>query len=143
MNKKPMENKEGIQFNQLMRERTLTMSIGVFNLFVDKRFTQSSRPVINQVIRSSSSVASNFRAATRARSDAEFYSKICIVMEECDETQFWFDYLQKINIIKSEEVKHVKSEIDQLVKIFSSIKKKLKEKQKGLLEEKMKNRGNC
>jgi four helix bundle protein len=138
-----MENKERNQFNQLMRERTLTMSIGVFNLFVDKRFTQSSRPVINQVIRSSSSVASNFRAATRARSDAEFYSKICIVVEECDETQFWFDYLQKINIIKSEEVKHVKSEIDQLVKIFSSIKKKLKEKQKGLLEEKMKNRENC
>jgi len=138
-----MENKEGIQFNQLMRERTLTMSVGVFNLFVDKRFTQSSRPVINQLIRSSSSVASNFRAATRARSDAEFYSKICIVVEECDETQFWFDYLQKINIIKNEEVKHVKSEIDQLVKIFSSIKKKLKEKQKGLLEEKLKNRENC
>ena len=126
-----MENKERNQFNQLMRERTLTMSVGVFNLFVDKRFTQSSRPVINQLIRSSSSVASNFRAATRARSDAEFYSKICIVMEECDETQFWFDYLQKINILKTEEVKHVKSEIDQLVKIFSSIKKKLKEKQKG------------
>ena len=53
-------------------------------------------------------------------------------MEECDETQFWFDYLQKINILKTEEVKHVKSEIDQLVKIFSSIKKKLKEKQKGI-----------
>jgi four helix bundle protein len=126
-----------------MRERTLTMSIGVFNLFVDKRFTQSSRPIINQLIRSSSSVASNFRAATRARSDAEFYSKICIVMEECDETQFWFDYLQKINIIKSEEVKHVKSEIDQLVKIFSSIKKKLKKKQKGLLEKKLNNWKNC
>jgi len=138
-----MENQERNQFNQLMRERTLSMSVGVFNLFVDKRFTQSSRPIINQLIRSSSSVASNFRAATRARSDAEFYSKICIVVEECDETQFWFDYLQKINIINSEEVKHVKSEIDQLVKIFSSIKKKLKEKQKGLLEEKLKNRGNC
>ncbi len=129
-----MENQERNQFNQRMRERTLSMSVGVFNLFVDKRFTQSSRPVINQVIRSSSSVASNFRAATRARSDAEFYSKICIVVEECDETQFWFDYLQKINIIKSEEVKHVKSEIDQLVKIFSTIKKKLKEKQKDCLK---------
>jgi four helix bundle protein len=137
-----MENKESNQFNQLMRERTLTMSVGVFNLFVDERFTQSSRPVINQLIRRSSSVASNFRAATRARSDAEFYSKICIVMEECDETQFWFDYLQKINIIKSEEVKNVKSEIDQLVKIFSSIKNKLKEKQKGLPDGKLRNRGN-
>ena len=51
-------------------------------------------------------------------------------MEECDETQFWFDYLLRINLIKSEEVNDLKSEIDQLVKIFSSIKKKLKEKQK-------------
>jgi len=49
---------------------------------------------VNQIIRSSSSVAANFRAATRARSDAAFYAKICIVVEECDETLFWLDYLK-------------------------------------------------
>lgn len=134
-----MEKSEKGQFNEQIRERTIKMAVDIHELFISKTVSPITRPIVNQIIRSSASVASNFRAATRARSDAEFYSKICIVVEECDETQFWFDYLQKINIIKSEEVKHVKSEIDQLVKIFSSIKKKLKEKQKGLFAEKLKN----
>lgn len=124
-----MEYLEKNLFNQKMRDRTMEMSVGVFNFFTGKKFPQSCRSVINQLIRSSSSVASNFRAATRARSDGEFYSKICIVMEECDETQFWFDYLKNIKIIKEDEMIEVKSEIDQLVRIFSSIKKKLKDKQ--------------
>lgn len=138
-----MEKSDWGQFNEQIRERTIKIAVDIHELFISKTVSPITRPIVNQIIRSSASVASNYRAATRSRSDAEFYSKICIVVEECDETQFWFDYLQKINIIKSEEVKHVKSEIDQLVKIFSSIKKKLTEKQKGLLEEKMKNRGNC
>jgi four helix bundle protein len=44
--------------------------------------------MIQQISRNSSSVAANWRAAIRARSDAEFYSKICIVAEESDETHF-------------------------------------------------------
>ena len=125
-----MENPDKQNFNEKMRERTLSMAIKVHDLFNSKKINILDQPLIHQLTRSSSSVAANLRAATRARSDAEFYSKICIVMEECDETQFWFDYLLRINLIKSEEVNDLKSEIDQLVKIFSSIKKKLKEKQK-------------
>jgi four helix bundle protein len=56
-------------------------------------------------LRSSSSVAANWRVATRARSDAEFYSKICIVAEECDETQFWFEYLNQISVVTDQESK--------------------------------------
>jgi len=62
-------------------------------------FTITS-PIVKQVIRSSSSVASNYRVATRSRSDAEFYPKICIVLEEIDETQFWLDYLARVNLVK-------------------------------------------
>ena len=127
-----MENHEVKQFNQIMRDRTFAMSVAVYNLFVNKRFTQSSRPLINQMIRSSTSVAANFRAAARSRSDAEFYSKICIVVEECDETQFWFDFLLQTGILNREDTRDLRSEVDELMRMFSSMKKKMREKQEKL-----------
>ncbi|MGA3014508.1 MAG: four helix bundle protein [Bacteroidales bacterium] len=115
-----------LNFNQQMRERTLSMSVHVHDLLQHKKITQLNRSMVQQLLRSSSSVAANWRAAARARSDAEFYSKVCIVAEECDETQFWFEYLGRISVVTDSEIKILASEIDQLVKIFTSIKKKLK-----------------
>ena len=123
-----MENLGKENFNDKMRERTLTMAVKVHKLFRSRKITLLDRTVIHQLTRSSSSVAANFRAATRARSDAEFYSKICVVVEECDETQFWFDYLLRIGLITTSEIGELLNEIEQLVKIFTSIKKKMREK---------------
>jgi four helix bundle protein len=123
-----MENLGKENFNDKMRERTLTMAVKVHELFRSRKITLLDRPVIHQLTRSSSSVAANFRAATRARSDAEFYSKICVVVEECDETQFWFNYLLRIGLITTSEIGELLNEIEQLVKIFTSIKKKMREK---------------
>jgi four helix bundle protein len=58
----------------------------------------------------------------------EFYSKICIVVEESDETKFWFDYLIRVRVLNEDETKPLQNEIEQLVRLFSSIKKKMKEK---------------
>jgi four helix bundle protein len=115
-------------FNDKMCERTLTMAVKVHELWKSRKITFLDRPVIHQLTRSSSSVAANFRAATRARSDAEFYSKICVVVEECDETQFWFNYLLRIGLITTSEIDELLNEIEQLVKIFTSIKKKMRDK---------------
>jgi four helix bundle protein len=104
------------------------MAVKVHELCKSRKITLLDRPVIHQLTRSSSSVAANFRAATRARSDAEFYSKICVVVEECDESQFWFGYLLRIGLITISEIGELLNEIDQLVKIFTSIKQKMKEK---------------
>ena len=56
-------------------------------------------------------MAANFWAATRTRSDAEFYAKICIVVEECDETLFWLDYLIRINLLNAAKTKEIHSEV--------------------------------
>jgi four helix bundle protein len=104
------------------------MAVGVHGLFQSKKVIQINRTMIHQLIRSSSSVAANCRAATRARSNAEFYSKTCIVVEECDETQFWFDYLIRIDLLTDSETETLRNEVDQLVKIFTAIKKKMKDK---------------
>ena len=66
--------------------------------------------------------------ATRGRSDAEFYSKICIVVEEADETKFRLDYFVRIEVLPEHETKQLRNEVEQLVRLFSSIKRKMKEK---------------
>jgi len=91
-----------------------------------KTFNDLNRIPVKQLVRSSSSVAANFSSATRGRSEAEFYSKICIVTEECDECLFWIGYLLDTGIIHISETKALQNEADELLRIFSSIKKKLR-----------------
>lgn len=86
------------------------------------------RPIVNQLIRSSSSVAANYRAATRALSDSEFFAKICIVTEEADETLFWLEYLILIQLLDGDKIASLLDEIDQLVRLFVKIKRKMAEK---------------
>ena len=119
---------ENIHFNEQLRERTMKMAVNVRNLLKSEKFIPIDRPFINQLIRSSSSVAANYRSATRGRSDAEFYAKICIVLEETDETLFWIDYLLKLKVLNEIDAMKIRDEVEQLVRLFSSIRKKMKEK---------------
>lgn len=123
-----MENNSQPNFNEHIRERTLKMSLEVYNLLAKKQVSEITRPIIHQIIRSSSSVASNYRAATRGRSDSEFFSKICIVVEECDETKFWLEYLTRVGLFNQPETMILRSEVEELIKLFTATKKKMKEK---------------
>ena len=123
-----METIKKGQFNEQIRERTITMAVEIHQLMVNLKVSPVTRPIVKQLIRSSSSVAANYRAATRSRSDAEFYSKICIVVEEVDETQFWLDYLSRINLLKKETNQDLFNEVEELVRLFTSIRSKMKEK---------------
>ena len=106
----------------------MVAALAIYKLLISKKPVYVNQSVVNQLIRSSSSMAANYRSATRGRSDAEFYSKICIVVEECDETQFWLEYLVRANFILETETKDICAEIEQLIKIFSAVKKTMKEK---------------
>ena len=123
-----MEKSGTNNFNEQIRERTLQMAVDIHQLLVNTKVSQVTRPIVSQIIRSSSSVASNYRAATRSRSDGEFYSKICIVVEEVDETQFWLDYLERIGLLEKNEHQKLFAEVEELVKLFTSIKSKMKVK---------------
>jgi four helix bundle protein len=128
MRKTIMEKSEKGQFNEQIRERTIRMAVNIHELFIGAKVSPVTRPIVNQIIRSSASVAANYRAATRSRSDAEFYSKICIVVEEIDETQFWLDYLKRINLLEETKVSNLFCEVNEQVRLFTSIKSKMKEK---------------
>jgi four helix bundle protein len=123
-----MEKSTQPQFNERIRDRTVNMSVDVHRMLMMKQVPAITRPIVNQIVRSSSSVAANYRATTRSRSDAEFLSKICIVVEDCDETQFWLEYLTRTGLLVSPETSALKSETEELVKLFTAIKKKRKDK---------------
>ena len=127
-----MQNQESKTFNQELRERTFKLSVNIYNLVADKKIPLTARSIISQLIRCSSSVAANYRSATRARSDAEFLAKICIVLEECDETEHWLEFLINIHILSPDESHSIQDEVSQLLRIFSTARKKLLLKRDGL-----------
>ncbi len=114
------------EFNQVMRARTRNFAIKVFKISGMIKLNELSRIPVKQLIRSASSVAANYYSATRGRSEAEYYSKICIVVEENDEVMFWLDFLMEVGVLNTTQANDLLAEADELMRIFSSIKKKLK-----------------
>ena len=83
--------------------------------------------VSNQITRSATSVAANYRAVCRAKSDKDFISKMETVIEECDETQFWLELIEELTLVQSlNEVKRLWKEADELTSIFVSSVKTVK-----------------
>ena len=71
-----------------------------------------------QVIRCSTSVASNYRAALMAQTKAAFISKISIVIEEADESEFWLEFIMDEKLMKREKVLPLFTEAHELASIF-------------------------
>jgi four helix bundle protein len=123
-----METYDVKTFNQRMRARTRIFAVSIYKMFDAIKLNDLNRLVIKQLMRSATSVAANYSSATRGRSEAEFYSKICIVVEECDETVFWLDFLTDTKVLKQDQADGLRIEAEELLRIFSKIKKKLKDK---------------
>jgi len=72
------------------------------------------------MLRSGTSVGANYRAACRARSQADFISKITIVEEEADETSYWIELLIESGIMKKQLLESLLKESNELTAIFTS-----------------------
>ncbi|MHB1688936.1 MAG: four helix bundle protein [Ignavibacteriaceae bacterium] len=73
-----------------------------------------------QLIRCSTSVAANYRATCLAKSKASFVSKISIVIEEADESEFWLEFIIDEGLLPVENVNTFKKEAHELTSIFIS-----------------------
>jgi four helix bundle protein len=76
-----------------------------------------------QLIRCSTSVASNYRAACVAQSKASFISKLSIVIEEADESCFWLEFTVDENLLKKGQVEPLLKEAEELTAIFMTSRK--------------------
>jgi four helix bundle protein len=109
-----------------LKIRTRKFAVDVLN-FVDCLPNKRSANIIgNQLGRCASAIAANYRAACRARSHAEFISKIGIVEEEADETTFWLAITYETNNAKKEIVAPLLQEARELTAIFTASSKTAK-----------------
>ncbi len=89
-------------FAEAFKKRTKEYAVDIIKFCRDLPKNRETDIINHQLIRCSSSVASNYRAACRARSAKEFYAKLCIVVEEADECVFWLEMLQAINAVNTQ-----------------------------------------
>jgi four helix bundle protein len=105
-----------------LRRRTKDAAIRIVRLFRTLPSSSDAQIIGKQLLRSGTSVAANYRAVSRARSDAEFISKIGVVLEEADETLFWLELLGETGIVAGLLLEPLQNEMNQLVRIFSAAK---------------------
>jgi four helix bundle protein len=103
-----------------LKKRTKQFALMIIKLVEDLPNTLAGRTIGVQIIRSGTSVAANYRSACRARSNADFISKITIVEEECDETLFWLELIEDAKLLKKERLREMIKEADELTAIFTA-----------------------
>ncbi|MGB3080066.1 MAG: four helix bundle protein [Saprospiraceae bacterium] len=113
------------EFNELFRQRTKKLALTIIKITSPLKYSDALGVIRKQLIRASTSVASNFRAVCRSRSDREKFSKLCIVVEEADETPFWIEMLVEAELITLEEMSDIVQEADEILKVMSAYKKRL------------------
>jgi len=122
-----MKNSE---FNENFRKRTKAFAVELLKFYSRLRKNDEIRTVGKQVLRSGTSIAANFRAASRGRSTKEFYAKICTVVEEADETQMWLELLEEAKLVNPELTKPLLTEIGEILAIVTSMKTKTQQQLK-------------
>ncbi len=98
-----------------MQRRMMNLAIAVIKLTKNFPLSQESKVITYQIIKSASSTAANYRAACRAKSTKDFISKMGIVEEECDETAFWLELVEAINLSNKTEVTPLLKEASEIV----------------------------
>lgn len=82
--------------SEALKRRTKSFAIRIVRLYRSLPRTEEARILGKGLLRSSTSIGANYRAACRARSRAEFAAKLGIVLEEADETVFWLELIHAL-----------------------------------------------
>ena len=100
-----------------LQTRAKSFAVRVIKAFARLPKDEATRIISRQFLRA---LRSNYRAACRARSVADFISKISVVAEEADETLFWLEMLVEAELVKTKLVEPLMNECKELLKIFSA-----------------------
>jgi four helix bundle protein len=103
-----------------LQERTKSFALRVLTLIERLPNTIGGRVLANQLARSATSVGANYRAACRARSRAEFASRLGTVAEEADESLYWLELIRDGNFVPAKPIASLVSEADELTAIFTA-----------------------
>ena len=109
-----------------LRARTKRFALDVVCLFTQLPGRPQAQVMGRQVLRSRTSVGAHYREACRARSDAEFISKMEVALQELDETGYWLELLSESGTHNHPDIDHLLVEADELIRIFVTIVRRRK-----------------
>ena len=110
--------------------RTKEFALRIIRLYSAVPTTGAGQVLGKQLLRSGTSVGAHYREARRARSNAEFVSKIEGGLQELDETAYWLELLAESGIVKPAQLKPLQEEANELTAILVTMTKKTKGRMK-------------
>jgi len=119
------------RLSEELRQRTKRFASETIRLYVSlPRFRKEVEVLGHQLLRAGTSVAAHAREASRARSEAEFCSKIDGLLQEADESQLWIELLREDCGIEPEIIARLHAESGELIAIFTTMVSKLRKNQR-------------
>jgi len=106
-----------------LKRRTKRFALAIIRLVGTLPRTEAARVIGGQLLRSGTAVGANYRAACRARSRAEFSSRLAVAEEEADEALYWLELLEESGLAKGPQMKWLMTEANELVAIFTASRK--------------------
>jgi four helix bundle protein len=103
-----------------LKQRTKQFALDVIALVRTLPDNETTNVVSRQMLRAATGLGANYRAACRARSRADFVSKIGIVLEEADESSFWLELIVQGQLSSNKVVYELLEEANQLSAIFAA-----------------------
>jgi four helix bundle protein len=101
-----------------LKQRTKAFALRVMTLVDHLPNNAKGRVLSDQLLRSGTSVGANYRAACRARSTAEFISKLGNVLEEADESAYWMELIIEAELLPRDQIEPLLDEANELTAIF-------------------------
>ena len=110
-------------FIEALKKRTRKFAVDVITFCNSLKTCKASSVITYQLVKSATSTGANYRAACRARSKSEFFSKTCIVVEEADESEYWLEIINEANLSNDRaELLRLIKEVNEITKIMTKAK---------------------
>lgn len=111
------------EFVDTMRRQTKHLAVRTIRLYRELPPAEEARVVGKQLLRSATSTGANYRAACRARSEAEYFAKLSITVEEADESSFWLEVMEEAGILPANRLSALHADFEEVVAILSKARK--------------------
>src|ERR1700722_13558390 len=108
------------EFSEKLKLRTKTFAVQIVRFYKTLPKTDEARVLGRQLLRSGTSVAANYRAVCRSKSQADFTSKMGTVVEEVDETLLWLELFEEAEVCTPDKVSKLKGETNELLRVFAT-----------------------
>lgn len=113
-----------------LQQRTKRFAVDIIKFVGELPSNRAVNVLVNQVLRSSSSIGANYRAACKGKSTADFINKIVIVEEEADECIYWLELIEESGLVQNNKTLILRNEAKELTAIFTAIGKTAKANQR-------------